>query len=123
MSKKLSVYEDPSVPGALGGVQPYAKAIGATTTQAEKLLQDKLSYTLHKPRRKTFSTLPTLVFAVDEQWQMDLADMQKLSKYNQGNKFILTVIDVLSKYAWAEPLKNNIPMHVIYGTSGPRIEK
>ena len=31
--------------------------------------------------------------------------MDSLSKENSGYKYILTVIDVLSKYAWLEPLK------------------
>ncbi|CAB4000451.1 uncharacterized transposon-derived [Paramuricea clavata] len=31
--------------------------------------------------------------------------MDSLSKYNNGFKYVLTVIDVLSKYAWAEPIK------------------
>ena len=31
--------------------------------------------------------------------------MDSLSKYNNGFKYILTVIDVLSKYAWVEPIK------------------
>jgi len=43
---------------------------------------------------------------MNEQWQMDLVDMQKLSKWNKGFKYLLTVIDVLSKRAWAEPIKN-----------------
>ena len=37
---------------------------------------------------------------------MDLVDLQKLAKYNKGYKYLLTVIDVLSKYAWVEPLKS-----------------
>ena len=32
-------------------------------------------------------------------------DMQKLAKYNKGFKYILTIIDVFSKYAWAIPIK------------------
>ena len=36
---------------------------------------------------------------------MDLVDLQKLAKYNKGYKYLLTVIDVLSKFAWVEPLK------------------
>ena len=34
---------------------------------------------------------------------MNLVDMQKLSRWNKGNKYLLTVIDVLSKYAWEGP--------------------
>ena len=90
----------------MGGVRPFAKAQGLKDKQAQKILSGVLSYTLHKPRRKRFATLPTLVFGVDEQWQMDLVDMQKLSKWNQGFKYLLTVIDVFSKRAWAEPIKS-----------------
>ena len=32
--------------------------------------------------------------------------MQALSRKNKGTKYILTVIDVFSKYAWAIPVKN-----------------
>lgn len=75
MSKKALIYEDPTVPGSLGGVQPFAKASGLSTKKAQQLLQQKLSYTLHKPRRRRFPTLPTLDFGMNEQWQIDLADL------------------------------------------------
>ena len=42
----------------------------------------------------------------DEQWQADLVDVQALKKDNDGYRFLLTVIDVLSKYAWVVPLKD-----------------
>ena len=74
-----------------------------------------LSYTLHKPRRTRFPTTPTLVFDRDEQWQMDLVDMQKLSRWNKGNKYLLTVIDVLSKYAWPVPIKSKSTQEMIRG--------
>ena len=38
----------------------------------------------------------------DHQWVADLVDMQNLSKYNRGNKYLMTVVDALSKYAWVE---------------------
>jgi len=31
--------------------------------------------------------------------------MQPFSKYNDGVKYLLTVIDVFSKYGWMRPLK------------------
>lgn len=42
---------------------------------------------------------------LDYVWQADLADMSALSNFNAGNNYLLTVIDVLSKYAWAVPIK------------------
>ena len=32
--------------------------------------------------------------------------VQKLAKWNKGHRYILTMVDVLSKYAWAIPIKN-----------------
>src|ERR1700722_10374979 len=43
---------------------------------------------------------------------MDLADMQTKSRYNNGFKYILTVVDVFSRYGWAQPLKSKSPVHV-----------
>ena len=37
---------------------------------------------------------------------VDLADMQSLSKYNQGFKYLLCAIDLFSKYAWVIPIKD-----------------
>ena len=41
---------------------------------------------------------------IDAQWQADLADMQGISKQNGGTRYLLTVIDVFSKFAWAIPV-------------------
>ena len=38
-------------------------------------------------------------------WGADLTDMQLLSKYSKEIRFLLTVIDIYSKYAWAASLK------------------
>ena len=35
----------------------------------------------------------------------DLADLQLISKFNKGFTFLLSVIDIYSKYAWVIPLK------------------
>ena len=33
-------------------------------------------------------------------------EVKRLAKHNGGTRYLLTVLDVLSKYAWVEPLKN-----------------
>ena len=41
----------------------------------------------------------------DNGWGADLADMQLISKFNKGFRFLLCVIDIFSKYVWVVPLK------------------
>ena len=40
----------------------------------------------------------------DNIWRVDLADMQSISKYNKGMKYLLCAIDLFSK--WDAPLKD-----------------
>ena len=42
----------------------------------------------------------------DNIWGVDLADMQLLSKFNKGFRFLLCVTDIFSKNAWVIPLKD-----------------
>jgi len=51
-------------------------------------------------RRKTFSV------GIDDLWQADLVDLTSLSQHNDNYCFLLTIIDVFSKYAWVLPLRN-----------------
>ena len=39
--------------------------------------------------------------------------MQSLSKYNQGLKYLLCIIDLFSKYAWVFPLKDKRGITII----------
>ena len=43
--------------------------------------------------------------AVDEILAADLIDMQAFSKDNNGIKYLLTVINIFSKFVWIVPLK------------------
>jgi len=39
--------------------------------------------------------------------------VQFLAKHNRGVRYLLTVIDALSKYAWVEPLKDKTGVSVV----------
>ena len=42
----------------------------------------------------------------DNIWGADLADIQLISKFNKGFRFLLCVIDIFSKYVWVFPSKD-----------------
>ena len=43
----------------------------------------------------------------------DLADMQLISKFNEGFRFLLCAIDIYSKYACAIPLKDKKELQLL----------
>ena len=65
-----------------------------------------LAEELHKPVKRKFRKRRVLVSGNNKIWAADLADMQALSKYNEGNNYLLFVIDIFNKYGWIIPLKN-----------------
>ena len=72
---------------------------------------------LHMPIIKKFNKRKIYSEFKDNIWGVDLADMQSLSRKNKGIKYLLCVIDLNSKYAFAVPLKEKkelvLLMHLI----------
>ena len=102
----LKQYHDPKNSASYGGVSRFATNQGISLKKAKAILENDLGHTLHKPRHCKFPTLPVKVFTIDEQWTTDLIEVINISKQNKGFKYLLTVVDVFSKRAWVEPLKN-----------------
>ena len=105
-SKYAKVYYDLKHPSSFGSPHSLHKAVGGTLREAKEWLKTQDTYTLHRPARKHFPHNRIQVAGIDDQFEADLIDVQKLATENKGNKYILTVIDSLSKYAWAIPIKD-----------------
>ena len=105
-SKYASVYYDVHHPAAFtGSARKLAAAVPeATIEHARKWLSTQDSYTLHKYARKRFAHPQIYVEAIDSQWSADLIDVQHLAPSNDGSKYILMVVNTLSKFAWAKAI-------------------
>ena len=101
-----SVYYEQSQPGSYGGIRPLARYSGLSVKTVTKWLSPQDTYTLHKPIRKTFPRRKTFAKGINDFFQADLVKMQSMSRANDGYRYILTCIDVFSKYAFAIPLKD-----------------
>ena len=73
----------------------------------------QLAEELHKSIIRKFEKRKVHVAFKDNIWGADLADMQLLRRYNKGIRFLLCVIDIFSKYAWAVPLKNKKGISIV----------
>ena len=114
-----SGYYDAKRSGGFGGVDRLYKDVkkegkfDISRTKIKEWLMKQDTYTLHKPIRHHFRRNRVIVGGIDHQWQMDLADMQSMQKFNDGYRYLLVCIDVFSKYAWVVPLKNKTGLSLV----------
>ena len=66
-------------------------------------------------KEKNYIRRKIIVNHIDEIFAADLVEMQKISKINKGYRYLLTCIDIFSKYYFVIPLKDKkgitIKMH------------
>lgn len=120
MSEKemKKVYYTPSNPGSLGGKKRLKDAVLKETgvCLTDKAVAEWLSgedaYTLHRTAPLKYKRNRVFVYGIDMQFQADLVDMSAYTKENDNNHFLLTCIDLFSKYAWTRVLKNKTGIEV-----------
>lgn len=64
----------------------------------------KFSQELHRPARKHYDRRHVYVSEANRIWSADLVDMGEFAEFNDDYRYILTVIDIGSRFAWARPL-------------------
>ena len=82
---------------------PIKKKLKFTNALAEEL---------YKPVTRKFQRRRVNVNSIDEILAAHLIDMQAFSKDNNGIKYLLTVIDIFSKFVWIVPLKRKTGQEV-----------
>jgi transposase InsO family protein len=103
------VYYNPSHPASYSTLSKLSSALNARAKKKQvKLkawLESQEAFTSHRPVRKRFQRNPYSVTNTMDVWECDLVDLQNISKFNDQYRYLLTVIDVFSKYLHAIPLK------------------
>ena len=92
-----------------GSGHPLSSALQLANNKENIQLADEL----HKPIIRKFKKRKVYSSFRDNIWGVDLADMQLLSKFNKGFRFLLCVIDIFSKYAWVIPLKDKKGVSIV----------
>ena len=81
------------------------KAKAGAGLRAE-LRKEQIAKEIFSPVIKKFQRIQIQTHYENECWSIDLIDRSSLSKYNKNYKFIFTISDNHTKYAWAIPLKD-----------------
>ena len=78
------------------------------TPQNEQIAEE-----IHKPIIRKFKKRKVHSIFKYNIWGADLADMQSITKFNKGFRFLLCVIDIFSKYAWVVTLKDKKGVSIV----------
>lgn len=92
----------------------HVRSIHSLIMQADSV-KEKIVDELHRPARRNYPRRRVILKGIDDLWQGDLLELQPHSSDNRGYKFILIVIDCLSKYVWWAPLKSKSAKDVTQG--------
>ena len=105
-SRLRNQYFDPSKPGSFSGAAGLRRAVGGHPEAIAEFLKNHWAYSLHKPVRKNYIRRRYVTSGLNRQWQADLVEMQPFARENKGYRYLLTAIDIFSRYAYARPLKD-----------------
>jgi len=80
------------------------KGYDYTLNQVKEFLSEEETLQRHAPKRKS----PYHITAdyPNHKWQADLIDVSSTAATNRNTNYLLTIIDVLTKFAFVAPLKN-----------------
>ena len=109
--KALNIAKKPICDGYQSGLdfmvyQLFDKESAGSGVNIPLEFNEQLAKELHKPIITYFKKRTVYSGFRYSIWGADLADMQLISKFIKGFRFLLCVIDIFSKYAWVGPLKD-----------------
>ena len=106
-------------PSAYSGAQKLYSALQKkypdvfTITYIKQWLSNQDAYSLQKSRRHRFKTANVRVSAIGEQLDIDLLSMANLADENDGVRFLLCAIDILSRKLWVRSVKSKTAKEVL----------
>lgn len=100
-----SIYTNPQHHAAYGGSRALQKATGLPSKTVKKFLNKNATFRKFKKNVTKFKRAriyaPSLAFV----YQADLFELQKLSRSNNGYRYIVLVVDCFSRMVYARPIK------------------
>jgi hypothetical protein len=113
------IYFDPAHPASFEGAKRLYESVkkegkyNISHSEIKKWLQNRSSYSRNKRVNRNFQRGQVLVSGIDDQFDADLASYIPYASENDNYKYFLAVIDIFSRYAWVEPLKDKSANHIV----------
>lgn len=82
----------------------FKKYIGVSRRDIADVLSKLEAHIRTQPQKKGKVSKPIVVLTRNSHWQMDLIDLSKYDEENLGNRWVLNIVDLFSKYLISRPL-------------------
>jgi len=114
MAKPLSefYYNFPN-PSAYTAVKQLKLQSKKPVKEIKQWLSNQRTYTLHKQIKRRYLTRPYRAKYRNQFWEADLVDMQNYAIENKNFRYMLTCIDIFSRYGFALPLLNKTKHQIL----------
>lgn len=99
-------YTTPGTAVAFSTPARVADKFGITLKKARDVLEEIEGYTRHREYKKPATYNPYYVHTPRDQVQGDLIDIAGLAGSNRAVRFLLVLIDIMTKKLWVYPIKN-----------------
>ena len=115
-----NIYNNPKLPASYSGLNKIyqllkkkAKYKNLKYSDLKKVLSKEETYQMYKSSKKTFPRRKVITSYLNDQWDIDLIDMSSFAKENDNIKYLLTIIDIFSRYAYVYPLRSKSQEEII----------
>ena len=103
----MKKYLNAKHPASFGGVDRFSRGIGDIKKEkAKEVLENLDEYSINKEARKKFQRNPIQATNLQQQYQLDLADVKKHKDRNDGVQYLLIAVDCFSRKVSVVPLKD-----------------
>lgn len=99
-------FKKPGHPTAFSAPGNIARTYNISQENARKYLEEIDSYVTHREYKRPSQFNPYFIHNRRKLVQSDLIDIMELSRFNNGIKYLLLIIEVFSRKIWVYPLKN-----------------
>ena len=95
-----------SGPAAYGSARNLQATSKMPKAKIDTFLQQKDAHTKYRQIQRNFPRLKVIAYEINKIWSIDVAYVDKLAKYNNGVKYLLVAVDVLSRFLRVVPMRS-----------------
>lgn len=106
------IYSTPGESGAFSSVEKLYRVLKkegyheVTRREVQSWIDNQYTYAIHRHRFLNFPRNPIIAQYPDHNWQADILFLPDIASFNDNKPCILICIDVVSRFAWGEPMRS-----------------